>query len=111
MVPELLGPPGGHVESGETPREALIRELREELGIDALVTGGPAFSIRDPSHDLELDAWIVTAWAGKPRNAAPDEHDDLRWVAPRELAVLDLAHPALREHLVAAAGGDEPQPR
>lgn len=32
---ELWLPPGGHVEPGEHPRDAVIREMREELGVDA----------------------------------------------------------------------------
>ncbi|GAA3116207.1 8-oxo-dGTP pyrophosphatase MutT (NUDIX family) [Kribbella aluminosa] len=49
-------------------------------------------TISDPS--LDMHAFLVTRWAGEPVNAAPEEHDDLRWFRPGELANLKLAHPA-----------------
>jgi 8-oxo-dGTP pyrophosphatase MutT (NUDIX family) len=39
-------------------------------------------------------AFLVTRWHGEPVNAAPEEHDDLRWFRPDELADLTMAHPA-----------------
>lgn len=82
---------GGHVEPGETPREALIRECREEIGVDVteLRPADPPFE--DPT--LVVSTFLVTAWEGEPTNQAPDEHDDLRWFAPDELGDLVLADP------------------
>jgi hypothetical protein len=41
-----------------------------------------------------MNAFLVTRWEGEPVNAAPAEHDDLRWFRPSQLADLTLAHPA-----------------
>ena len=91
---------GGHVETGESPREAVIRECFEELGV----------RVHDPlpipmtSNDftLELHAYLVTRWDGEPVNAAPEEHDDLRWFWPTELAGLELADPAALSSILSA---------
>jgi 8-oxo-dGTP diphosphatase len=49
-------------------------------------------TISDPT--LEMHAFLVTCWHGEPLNAAPEEHDDLGWFTPGELAGLTMAHPA-----------------
>jgi 8-oxo-dGTP diphosphatase len=91
--------PGGHVEPGEPPVDALVRELREELGVEAVVSGAPSLHLeRRPDADdgMVQDAWVVTDWDGAATNKAEEEHDELRWVTAEELPHLDLAHP---EHL------------
>lgn len=104
--PNCWSLPGGHVEAGEEPTAALIRELREELGVDADVHGSPSLRIeRDPANESGMiqDVWAIRTWRGRPRNLAMDEHDALRWVSAAELSRLDLAHPEhaqfLREFL------------
>ncbi len=82
--------PGGHVEPGESTVVALVRELREELGIEALVE--PAVLFRIESDDMVLEAHLVTEWSGRIINEAPDEHDDLRFVGVEEFPRLGLAH-------------------
>lgn len=83
---------GGHVESGELPHEAVSRECLEELGVQIHDPRPFPMAISDPT--LEVHAFVVTRWDGEPVNAEPDEHDDLRWFRPAELADLKLAHPA-----------------
>jgi 8-oxo-dGTP diphosphatase len=89
--------PGGHLEPGEDSRRTLVRELREELGVDIPTPSGtPLLTIR--SADAHMDFWRVVDWQGVVVNAAPDEHDALRWFAPDDAAHLDLAdgrYPAL----------------
>ena len=46
----------------------------------------------DPT--LEMHAFLVTRWEGEPVNVAPNEHDDLRWFRPSELADVKMANPA-----------------
>ncbi len=57
-------------------------------------------AISDPT--LDLRAFLVTRWEGEPVNAAPEEHDDLRWFLPNELADLKLAHPASLSSILGA---------
>ena len=91
--PDVWDLPGGHVEPGEEPVAAVVRELREELGVVVRgLTPEPQVRIR-PWPELDLSCWTVTAWDGEPRNRAPDEHDDLRWWSTSELGTAVLPGP------------------
>jgi len=83
---------GGHVEVGETPVQAVVREWGEELGVRILDPRPIPVEFTDPG--IEMHSFVVERWEGEPVNAAPDEHDDLRWFEPAELALLKLADPA-----------------
>lgn len=82
---------GGHVESGELPHEAVRRECLEELGVHVHDPVPIPLTVNDPT--LDVRGFLVTRWDGEPVNAAPEEHDDLRWFRPGELAGLKMAHP------------------
>src|SRR3546814_1261195 len=60
--------PGGKREPGETPEHALVRELREELGIEVKI-GAPLIAVAQqyPHKRLCLDVRRVTRWRGTPR--------------------------------------------
>ncbi|WP_432890585.1 NUDIX hydrolase [Kribbella sp. CA-245084] len=81
---------GGHVESGELPHEAVGRECLEELGVRVHDPKPIPMAVSDPT--LDVHAFVVTRWDGEPVNAEPEEHDDLRWFRPSDLANLKLAH-------------------
>ena len=89
--PNVWDLPGGHVEHGETPGSALVRELKEELGITIAEPSGPPMrEIRGDGFDMQI--WLVDMWVGTPLNVAPDEHDAIAWFERIELADLRLAH-------------------
>ena len=72
--------PGGKVEPGESVREALIRELQEELGIT--VTACSPWLTRQftyPHATVRLHFWRVTAWNGEIGITAPLEHAAVNW--------------------------------
>lgn len=91
---------GGHVEPGELPRQAVGRECLEELGVRIHDPRPVPMTISDPT--LEMHAFVVTRWDGEPVNAAPEEHDDLRWFRPEDLADLTMAHPGSRPGILSA---------
>lgn len=91
-APDTWDLPGGHVEDGELETEALIREAREELGIDTTADGiAPIGRLRGPDFDVAF--FHVRAWTGRPYNAAPHEHTALAWMSAVELSQVTLADP------------------
>jgi 8-oxo-dGTP diphosphatase len=93
---------GGHLEPGETPETALVREFEEDVGLTA--TGFRLMaSLPEPRPDLNGGAihhvFAVKAWTGgEPANVS-DEHSEIRWFTPEEVVALsntpdfDFAHP------------------
>ena len=91
--PNVWDLPGGHVEPGEDCRQALKRELLEELGIETgPLAAKPLDQISTP--DFEMSIWLVVNWEGLPENRAKEEHDTIGWFTASELRALNLAHPA-----------------
>lgn len=93
---------GGHVEPGETPLEAVVRECREEIGVDVVDRQPFSMTFTDPA--LVMHAFVVTCWTGEPVNVEPEEHDALGWFTAAEVEELDLADSAMLPGLMRAMG-------
>ncbi len=90
--------PGGKLEPGESPRQALERELREELGIE-VGSARPLIQVRHdyPDKAVLLDVWRVEDYAGIPVGR---EGQPLEWVTHSELG--KYAFPAANTPIVKA---------
>jgi 8-oxo-dGTP diphosphatase len=99
--------PGGKVEAGETPPQALRRELREELAVDAQIGAEVEhYEFCYPGKSpILLIFYAVTDFDGEPRNCVFHE---IRWVAPGELPAFDFLEGDV-EFVKRLAKGMEPQ--
>ncbi len=75
--------PGGKVEKGETPEHSLIRECREELGLDIYVKGVFAEKTwKYPEREIAFTFYYANITGGELRMNA---HNAICWVSPQEL--------------------------
>ena len=94
--------PGGKIESDETPEQALIRELQEEVGIT--VTTSSLFDKLEyqfPDRHITLWFFLVESWQGEPWGK---EGQPGRWIAQQDLAVDEFppANAPIIEKLIAS---------
>lgn len=75
--------PGGKRESGETPLAALMREFKEEIGID-VISASPWFEqLHDyPNKPVLLDIWFIEKYQGSP---LPQEGQPMIWASVSSL--------------------------
>lgn len=82
--------PGGKTEPGEDLGEALVREIKEELGVQIKVIR--QFD-RTTTDQIDLVCFVCDLVGDKPTKSS--DHSELRWVPEQELSKLDWAKPDL----------------
>ncbi|HEX2862738.1 MAG TPA: (deoxy)nucleoside triphosphate pyrophosphohydrolase [Lacunisphaera sp.] len=83
--------PGGKVEPGEEPSDAIVREIREELGCTVVVTRAlPPFVHDYQTVVIAMIPFVCSLAAGSPE-PHPHEHVAIAWVSPDGLQGYDLA--------------------
>ena len=79
--------PGGKIEEGETPEEALVREIKEEL--DTVIEVGELIDTVEydyPNFHLSMDCFICSIKEG---NLVLKEHEDAKWLTKETLDSVD----------------------
>lgn len=94
--------PGGKVEADERPEQALIRELKEELGIDVTESCLAPLTFASHAYDdfhLLMPLYVCRKWKGI---VTAMEGQELKWVKPKALRAIDMpaADIPLIPHLV-----------
>ena len=82
---------GGQVDSNESADQAIIREIKEELGVDFIIEK----ILLEDKFPNDGEDWYVTIYGGtikgEPRAMIPEETSEVQWFKISELKDVDLA--------------------
>lgn len=96
FAPNHYSLPGGRVEKNETFRQALVREVREELGItidESQLSFAHSFYRKGTEHELVAFIFECHQWQGTIINREPAKHSQFEWVD-----INDLPSPFIPAH-------------
>lgn len=81
-MPGHYGLPGGKLDAGETPTEALSRECKEEVNLN--ISPSSFIFLPKVSNNKEHAFFYTTKFSGEPK--LDFEHDDFQWINPKNLS-------------------------
>jgi 8-oxo-dGTP diphosphatase len=107
LYPDVWDLIGGHAKAGETPEQALLREVEEEIG-----SIPSQFSLLEIAPEPDPDAngpceyhvYVVREWTGPEPFIKNPEHVELGWFTASEARELALADPAYLEFFARVEG-------
>jgi len=74
--------PAGHLEGNETLTQAMVREAKEEIGVEISPEDLKLVHVmhrKEPNEERLNFFFVAEKWKGEPRNMEPAKCDDLRW--------------------------------
>ena len=80
--------PGGKIHDGESDLEAINRELQEEMDIEVTEVIQKLWQAQDPGSKFQIEFHEVKI-SGDPK---PLEHEDIQWIAKKDLNSIQFAH-------------------
>lgn len=101
--------PGGKIEAGETPEHALVREVREELGVGAVAHETIAVHAHDYDH-LSVEITFIRATLDSFDFSPSEAVHASRWLAPADVPLAEVLE-ADRDFLRALGARDPEVPR
>ena len=100
IYPNVWDVIGGHVEPGETPEQALVREVEEEVGVTPTAFARLT-TLAEPNPETNgaraYHMYEISDWRGGAPRLRGDEHSEIGWFALDEALCLDLALAAYRD--------------
>ena len=84
---------GGHVDNGEQPDDAVVRESVEEVGLrpTSFKMFKTIYEADDKKEQTPFHVYMVTGWTGKNAQLLGDEHSELGWFSLDKVEAMDIA--------------------